>query len=55
MSKRKGIFAVALHISWVADANTIVKDLENFRRLEVAYLGRSRITSSYIHSKTGIV
>lgn len=55
ISKRKGILAVALHISLVADAKTFVKDLENLRWVEVVYLGGSRIMSSYIHSKIGII
>lgn len=55
ISKRKGILAVASHISLVADAKTVVKDLENLRWVEVTYLGRRRIMSSYIHSKMGIL
>lgn len=46
---------MALHISLVADAKTFVKDLENLRLVEVVYLGGSRIMSSYIHSKIGII
>lgn len=46
---------MALHISLVADAKNFVKDLENLRWVEVVYLGGSRITSSYIHSKIEII
>lgn len=41
ISKRKGILAVALHISLVVDAKTVAKALENLWGVETVYLGRS--------------
>lgn len=41
ISKRKGILAVALHISLLADAKTVAKDVENLWGTETVYLGRS--------------